>query len=152
MRPREVSATTTQSCRRIRAGGCGPGGISWKIEEEMIMEWTKTEGSSILCYREGKGWREKRSGSERETSRGCPPALVRWHSFHRPSRLFILLIGSSFFLPFVLSAASRSSAPTLAFDRSSPNFNLGRRLNARLCHLPPLDPRALPSLVFFFFV
>ena len=88
-------------------------------------------GSSVLEARE----------RERGIARGCPPALVRRHSFHRPSRLFILLIGSSFFLPFVFSAASPSF--------SGPNFNLERRLNTRLCHLPPLlHP---PAFLFLFY-
>lgn len=146
VRPREVSVTTTIAWTRTWPRGMwADRGISWRIEEEAAIEDRGEEGDGVIEYSLlpplGGGGSSVLEARERERgiARGCPPALVRRHSFHRPSRLFILLIGSSFFLPFVFSAASPSfSAPTTpAFDSSGPNFNLQRRLNTRLCHLPP---------------
>lgn len=158
MRPREVSVTTTIAWTRTWPRGMwADRGISWRIEEEAAIEDTGEEGDGVIEYSLlpplGGGGSSVLEARERERgiARGCPPALVRRHSFHRPSRLFILLIGSSFFLPFVFSAASPSfSAPTTpAFDSSGPNFNLQRRLNTRLCHLPPLlHP---PAFLFLFY-
>lgn len=158
MRPREVSVTTTIAWMRTWPRGMwADRGISWRIEEEAAIEDRGEEGDGVIEYSLlpplGGGGSSVLEARERERgiARGCPPALVRRHSFHRPSRLFILLIGFSFFLPFVFSAASPSfSAPTTpAFDSSGPNFNLERRLNTRLCHLPPLlHP---PAFLFLFY-